>query len=65
MAEGQHVLQIATILGGLGGLTLVVVSVCTILCWEMGVGLVGEGWVRSVPGDSHSSSPHAGATSRG
>jgi hypothetical protein len=43
VAKGQHVLQIATILGGLGGLTLVVVSVCTILCWEMGVGLVGEG----------------------
>ena len=43
MAKGQDVLQIATILGGLGGLTLVVVSVCTILCWEMGVGVVGEG----------------------
>ena len=63
--EGQHLLHIATVIGGLGELLLVVVSVCIILCWEGGGGLVGEGWLGSVPEESHSSNPGAGATSHG
>ena len=65
VVKSEQVSHIATSIGGLGELMLVVVSVCIILCWEGGGGLLGEGWLGSVPGESHSSNPRAGATSHG